>query len=37
MLVHQFLEHSAQQFPDKEAVWFNKSWMTYSEIEDSHK
>lgn len=34
MLIHQFLEHSAYQFPDKKAVWFNNSWMTYSQIEE---
>lgn len=33
MLVHRFLEDSAQRTPDKEAVWFNNHWVTYSEIE----
>jgi len=35
MLVHQFLEHSSQGSPNKEAVWFRNQWMTYSEIEFS--
>ena len=35
MLVHEFLENSAQQFPEKNAVWFNNSWMTYSQINES--
>ncbi len=35
MLIHQFLENSARQFPNKPAVWYKKNWMTYSEI-DAH-
>ncbi len=33
MLVHNFLEHSAQRFPDKPAVWFQGEWKTYGEVE----
>jgi len=33
MQVNNFLEKSAQKYPDKPAVWFDKKWMTYSEID----
>jgi long-chain acyl-CoA synthetase len=33
MLVHNFLEKSAQQYPDRKAVWYKDEWMTFSEIE----
>ena len=33
MLVHNFLEKSAEQFPDRKAVWYKDEWMTFSEIE----
>ncbi len=32
MLVHNFLEHSASSFPDKDAVWYTNSWYSYSKI-----
>lgn len=32
MQVNQFLEISAQKFPDKEAVWYKNQGMTYEEI-----
>ena len=33
MLVHQFLENSAQQYPDRNAAWYQDKWMTFSEID----
>jgi long-chain acyl-CoA synthetase len=33
MLVNNFLENSAQKFPDKQAAWYKNQWMTYGEIE----
>ena len=33
MQVYEFLEMSADKYPDKEAVWYKEKWMTYSEIE----
>jgi acyl-CoA synthetase (AMP-forming)/AMP-acid ligase II len=33
MQVNNFLEHSAQQYPDKPAVWYKNEWMTYGQIE----
>lgn len=33
MLVHNFLENSAQRFPEQPAVWFSGKWKTYAEIE----
>ncbi len=33
MLVHHFLEHNAQRFGDKPAVWFQGHWETYAEVE----
>ncbi len=32
MLVHNFLEKSATTFPDKDAVWYNNSWYSFSKI-----
>ncbi len=32
MLVHHFLENSAKNFPDKNAVWHKDQWITYSDI-----
>ena len=32
MLIHNFLEDSARQFPDKHAVWFKEQWMDYDRI-----
>ncbi|MCB9059513.1 MAG: acyl--CoA ligase [Calditrichae bacterium] len=34
MLVHNFLELSAQNGPAKNAVWFKEQWMTYQEIDN---
>ncbi|MEJ2637905.1 MAG: AMP-binding protein, partial [Calditrichia bacterium] len=33
MLVNQFLELSAEKHPDKEAVWYQDQWMTFSRID----
>jgi len=33
MLVNQFLENSAEKFPDKQAVWYKDEWMTYGQID----
>ena len=33
MVVHHFLQQSAGQTPDKEAVWEKDHWSTYAEIE----
>lgn len=33
MLIHHFLEHSAQTCPDKNAVWYQKQWMTYQQLD----
>ncbi|MHA2055034.1 MAG: class I adenylate-forming enzyme family protein [Candidatus Hodarchaeales archaeon] len=33
MLVNEFLENSAQNFPSQQAIYFNNNWLTYSEIE----
>ena len=33
MLVHQFLENSAQKYPDRNAAWYQDKWMTFSEID----
>jgi acyl-CoA synthetase (AMP-forming)/AMP-acid ligase II len=35
LFVHHFLEHSAQRFPEKEAVIFQKQRLTYREIDNS--
>jgi len=35
MLIHHALEHSAQRFPEKKAVWYRDQWMNYGEIEDN--
>ena len=32
MLIHDLLENSVNQFPNKNAVWYNDQWMTYAEI-----
>lgn len=34
MLVHEFLEESARQFPNRKAVWFKEEWVTFSRIEE---
>lgn len=33
MLIHHFLENSADRFPEKEAVWCKDVWTSYMEIE----
>ena len=33
MQVHNFLENSAKNYPQKRAVWFEKEWFTYGEID----
>lgn len=33
MLVHNFLENSAQHYPEKDAVWYKNEWMNFSRIE----
>jgi acyl-CoA synthetase (AMP-forming)/AMP-acid ligase II len=33
MQVNQFLERSAQKFPNKKAVWYRNTWMTYAELD----
>lgn len=33
MQVNQFLEQSAQKYPDKKAVWYKNQWRTYREID----
>jgi long-chain acyl-CoA synthetase len=33
MLVHQFLENSANQYPDRNAAWYQNQWMTFSQID----
>ncbi|NLE02191.1 MAG: long-chain fatty acid--CoA ligase, partial [Fibrobacter sp.] len=33
MLIQNFLENSAEKFPDKEAVQHNNTWFSYIEIE----
>ncbi len=33
MQVNQYLENSAQKFPDKQAAWYKNKWMSYSEID----
>jgi len=33
MLVHNFLENSARNFPDKPAVWEKNKWTTFAEID----
>ena len=33
MQLHHILEKSAQQYPDKQAVWCKDQWMTYAEID----
>ena len=34
MQVNNFLEYAAERYPDKEAVWYNNEWMTYSAIDE---
>ncbi len=34
-LIHQFLERSADKYPEKEAVWHKEQWMTYARLETS--
>ena len=33
MQVNNFLTNSANKFPNKQALWFKDSWLTFSEIE----
>lgn len=33
MQINHFLENSARNFPDKQAVWFHGDWKTYSQID----
>lgn len=33
MLINNFLENSAQKYPDKQAVWYKNEWMTYARID----
>ncbi len=33
MLVHNFLENSAQRDPQKPAIWYQGQWETYAEVE----
>ena len=33
MLIQNFLESAAARFPDKDAVWHKKEWMTYAQLE----
>lgn len=33
MQVNEFLEISAEKYPDKEAAWYQNKWMTFSEID----
>ena len=33
MQINQFLEQSAQKYPEKPAVWFKDEWLTYREID----
>ncbi|MCP4712445.1 MAG: acyl--CoA ligase [Planctomycetes bacterium] len=33
MMLHHILEKSAQQYPDKQAVWYQDKWMTYAQID----
>ncbi|MGD9489386.1 MAG: class I adenylate-forming enzyme family protein [Calditrichaceae bacterium] len=33
MQINQFLENSAQKYPEKQAVWFKDQWLSYAEIE----
>jgi acyl-CoA synthetase (AMP-forming)/AMP-acid ligase II len=35
MLINNFLENSAQKYPDKQAVWCQNEWMTYAQIDAS--
>jgi acyl-CoA synthetase (AMP-forming)/AMP-acid ligase II len=32
MLLHHILERASEKYPDKKAVWFNKKWKSYTEI-----
>ena len=32
MQINEFLENSAQNYPDTQAVWYKDRWMTYAEI-----
>jgi len=34
MLVHNFLENSAQKHPDKNAVWYKNEWITFGQIDN---
>jgi len=34
MLVHQFLEKSANEFPEKPAVWFQGKWINYRKLDE---
>ena len=33
MQINHFLEHAAQKYPDKEAIWYKDEWMTYGAID----
>ena len=33
MQVNNFIESSAQRYPDKEAIWYNNEWMTFSQVD----
>ncbi|MHC4721092.1 MAG: class I adenylate-forming enzyme family protein [Planctomycetota bacterium] len=35
MLINDFLENSAEKYPDKQAVWYKNEWRTYAQIEAS--
>ena len=33
MQINQFLENSAEQYPDKNAVWYKNEWTTFGQLE----
>lgn len=33
MLIHQLLENSTREFPDKPALWYKESWISYRELD----
>ena len=32
-MIQHFLQNSAQQYPDKNALWYKDKWITYGEID----
>ncbi|MCP4148941.1 MAG: long-chain fatty acid--CoA ligase, partial [bacterium] len=34
MQINEFLEQSAEKYPDKKAAWYKDQWMTFSQLDE---